>query len=84
MDLYNTEYVLQDLNKSAAENEVSLTTTLPLEELQLAKYKAETLAYDEAIAYLEESGDLEAVKLLQSERVQVDALYKDASKKSPF
>lgn len=83
LDLYNTESVLQDLNKSAVENESNLLTTLPLEEITIAKYKAEQLAYDNAMFYQQANKNEEAVKLLKSERVQVDALYKDTVKQNP-
>jgi len=83
LDLYSYESILEDLNRSALENEGALSVTLPLEELQIAKYKAEQIAFDNAMLYQEERKDDEAVKLLKSERLQVDALYKDAVQNTP-
>jgi len=83
LDLYSHESILEDLNRSSLENEGSLSTILPIEELSLAKYKAEQIAFDNAILYQQARKNEEAVKLLKSERLQVDQLYKDAIKENP-
>ncbi len=83
LNVYSANAVVEDLTKQEIEQEANLTKLLPIDVLALAKYRTEVDAYDAAIAYQKEKGNIAKADLLESESKIVRSLYSEAIKTDP-
>ncbi len=83
LDVYSLESTLTDLTKASQNKELNLNVNFPINQIDAAKYKAETLAYQSAVLYQEAKGDKKSADLLRSESQIVTSLYSDLVKENP-